>query len=40
MKQYYYVTPSNEKAGPVSPEEFSNLGIDGDTLVYCQGFKT
>lgn len=40
MKQYYYVTPSNEKAGPVYPQDFGALGINADTLVYCQGLST
>ena len=39
MKQYYYVTPSNEQAGPVYPQDFSALGIDADTLVFSQGLS-
>lgn len=39
MKQYFYVTPSNEQAGPVYPQDFSALGINASTLVFCQGLS-
>lgn len=37
MNEYFYLTASNEQRGPVPPTKFEQLGITGDTLIWCKG---
>ena len=37
MDKYFYLNSRNEQVGPVSPEEFSRLGINESSMVWKQG---
>lgn len=36
MKKYYYLN-SAQQLGPIYAEDFVRLGLDGNTLVWCEG---
>ena len=39
MEEYYYITPDNQRGGPVLPEKFAEKGITVDTLVWKRGMS-
>ena len=39
MEKYFYLNSKNEQVGPVSPEDFTRLGINEGSMVWKQGMK-
>lgn len=37
MKNYYYITPDGQSAGPVPGETLPNYGVTINTMVWCEG---
>ncbi|MDO4320256.1 MAG: CD225/dispanin family protein [Bacteroidales bacterium] len=40
MMQYYYINAQGQQCGPVSPSDFAALGVDRNTMVWCNGMAT
>jgi hypothetical protein len=39
MNEYYFITPDNQRGGPVIPQRFAEKGITEDTLIWKSGMS-